>query len=308
MILLLRMVFGIVALVLTYNIFRRLRSGHEKPSLNDLLQFLGIVVSILVATFANPIAQTLQATAEAPTPIATFTYAPEVIVAPTATLTSLPTDKPAESPTTSLAPTPTATVQSTVEPSWCDNFDDGRIDESRWNLPTDPTLIYEENGVLNFRVVDDAWAGLEAKLTNETIVDIRFTITLISYEENIPGGTGIDVFLKEAEPVFSVDIGPGPNGPGGEFSFCPDFNAEYDECQHPTPVPNRGAFNVVVGKPIGIHVTGSGHDIIFDIDNQPLASAPVTAPIENFQFFIYADPDAALQATIDNVCVTYEGN
>jgi hypothetical protein len=60
--------------------------------------------------------------------------------------------------------------------------------------------------------------------------------------------------------------------------------------------------------PIAVHVNGTGHNITFNIGNQPLASAPVTASIENFQFFIYADPGATLHATIDNACVTYVSN
>jgi hypothetical protein len=201
-----------------------------------------------------------------------------------------------------------------VEPSWCDNFDNGSIDENRWNLPTDPAIIYEENGVLNFRVrddpsrVDEAWAGLEAKLTDRLIAHISFTIRLISYGENTPGGTGVDVFLKDAEPVFSVDVGPGPNGPGGEFSFCPNFIAGYEECQHPTPAPNKAAFPVILGTPIDVQISGTGNDLNFNIGNQSLASAPVTASIENFQFFIYSDPGATLHATIDNACITYMSN
>jgi hypothetical protein len=246
---------------------------------------------------------------EAPTPSTTATPQTATLVPPVSSDTPSPTSTPSLQP-----PTGTATIQTGAEPSWCDDFDDGTIDQSRWNLPTDSTIIYEQNGTLNFRVIEeqsrdnDAWAGLDAKQAGQPISEVSYTIALESYGENVPGGVGVDIFLMNEDPLYSFDIGPGPNGAGGEFSFCPNYDAGYDDCEHPTPLPDKASLSVNLQTPMQVRVVDTGKDITFYVDNELRANRPVNAPIENFQFYVYADPGSTLHAAIDNVCVTYISN
>jgi hypothetical protein len=212
--------------------------------------------------------------------------------------------------------TATETTQPTGDPSlvWQDHFDDGIIDLEKWNLPTDPLLIFEQNGVMNFRVAADQsrnaaiWSGLEAKPSQKPIREITFTVMLNSYGELSSGGLGMDVFLKDAEPVISIDFGYDSDGVAGSFTFCPDFNAfnqNYDRCVYPTPIPDEEAFPNSDRTPLHIRVISTGESIDFYADGKLLASELAATSIENFQFFIYAEQEGTLQGNIDDLQVTY---
>jgi hypothetical protein len=157
----------------------------------------------------------------------------------------------------------------------------------------------------------DAWAGLEATPIGKPIREIVFWIVLQSGNADISSGAGIDVFMMDAEPVYSVDIGP-YSPPSGEFSFCPNYdvfsNDGYFGCEHPTPIPNQSAFRINFGVPIELRVVTSGTGISFELNKAVVSKQSVFGPIDNFEFFVYSDPNGALQAEIDNACVTYRGD
>jgi hypothetical protein len=213
---------------------------------------------------------------------------------------------------------PTATIQPIIDSSsvWHDNFDDGIIDVDKWILPTDPMLIFEQNGVMNFRVVGDqsrnasVSSEFEAKANQKPIHEITFTVMLNSYGELSTGALGIDVFFKDADPTVSVEFGyDGSDGPRGYFSFCPDFLAfdeDYERCVNPTPIPDGDAFPNFDGTPRQIRVVSTGERIDFYVDGEILASKSVSAWIENFRFFVYADQEGALQGIIDDLQVIYQ--
>jgi hypothetical protein len=216
------------------------------------------------------------------------------------------------------APQVTATIQQTIDSSfvWQDNFNDGMIDVDRWNLPTDLMLIFEQNGVMNFRVVGDQSrdavisSEFESKPNQKPIREIKFKVMLNSYGELNRGALGIDVFLKDADPTLSVEFGyDGSDGPGGSFSFCPDFNAfdeDYERCVYPTPMPDEDAFPNFDSTPLQIRVISTGERIDFYGDGEILASKSVSAWIENFRFFVYAEQEATLQGIIDDLHVIYQ--
>jgi hypothetical protein len=212
--------------------------------------------------------------------------------------------------------TATQTTQPAGDPSlvWQDHFDDGIIDAEKWNLPTDPLLIFEQNGVMNFRVVEDQsrntamWSGLEAKPGQKSIREISFTVMLNSYGELSTGGLGIDVFLKDAEPILSVDFGYDSDGVAGGFSFCPDinaFNETFERCVYPTPIPDEDSFPNSDRIPLQVRVVSTGESIDFYADGRIFASEPAATWIENFQFFIYAEQEGTLQGNIDDLQVIY---
>jgi hypothetical protein len=212
----------------------------------------------------------------------------------------------------------TATIQPIIDSSlvWHDNFDDGIIEVDRWILPTDLMLIFEQNGVMNFRVVEDqsrnatVSSELEAKANQKPIREITFTVMLNSYGELSTGALGIDVFLEDTDPIVSVEFGyDGSDGPRGVFSFCPDFNAfdeDYQRCVNPTPIPDEDAFPNFDGTPLQIRVISTGERIDFYVDGEILASKSVSAWIENFRFFVYAEQEATLQGIIDDLQVIYQ--
>jgi hypothetical protein len=188
---------------------------------------------------------------------------------------------------------------------WCDDFNDERIDESRWIMPKDAALLSERNGVLNFTVAAEQsestvlWATLEAIPRGYQIVEVSFLITLESYDGKVPGGTGIEIFLVD-DRVLSVDVGPGPSGPGVEFSSCPRRGASYSECEH----PERGP--VPVSLPIPVRVVGVDGSVEFHFDGEMRVRFPVgQTPTTGFRFYLYADPGSVFFATIDEVCVKY---
>jgi hypothetical protein len=131
---------------------------------------------------------------------------------------------------------------------------------------------------------------------------------LNSYGELSSGGLGIDVFLKDVEPILSVDFGYNADGVAGGFSFCPDinaFNENYERCVNPTPIPDEEAFPNSDRTPLQIRVVSTGESIDFYADGKMLASEPAAAWIENFQFFVYAEQEGTLQGNIDDLQVIY---
>jgi hypothetical protein len=219
-----------------------------------------------------------------------------------------------------VSPSETLALQPTVSSAlqWCDGFDERNIDLDKWNSPDHQAIIYPENGVLNFIVSeeqtrnDEVNASLDTKQTNppKPIQEVSYTVTLKSYGINATGSVGIDIFLLGIDPVLSVDIGPDSNNLEGEFSFCPNFDTYYFDCEHPTPYPNGDFIPVTLESPTKVRVVWTGEKVDFYIgDNAiPLASQPVASPIENFLLHVDANQGSTLQATIDNVCVTYTSN
>jgi hypothetical protein len=213
--------------------------------------------------------------------------------------------------------TDTQTTETVSDSSlvWQDDFDDGTIDVNKWILPTDPSLIFEQDGVMNFSVLEDQsqngeiWSGLEARNNPKPIQEITFTVMLNSHGAVSSGGVGIDLFLKHADPILSVVFEYDSDEVAGYFLDCPDyqaFNVDYEKCLSPTPIPNQdGGFPSFDGIPVQIRVVSTGESIDFHANGVMLASRPVSAWIENFQFYVSAEQAGTIQGTIDDLQVTY---
>ncbi len=224
----------------------------------------------------------------------------------------IPTDTPmaTQTPTSTntVTPSPTSTPTTTTPAmGWCDNFNDGLIDQSKWLLPADSSLLYEQDGVMNFRVTQaQSQAGnvdpvLESILLGKHVGEVTFTIALESFIGNIPGAAGPAYYLEDGREL-SVDVGPGgPNGPAFEFSLCRTPTCkDYEDYFH----PDGGDFPV--GTRVPMKMTWTGESLKFYI-NDELRIEPSTLnnPITGFLFSMYADPNSAYHVTVDDVCVKY---
>jgi len=231
-----------------------------------------------------------------------------------AKLAAIPTDTPLPSSTPTFTPPPT--LMETPAPTllaaggggvsqWCDDFNDGRIDENKWLLPTDENYIYGRDGVLNLlnevQAENLVGASLEATGAGRPIREVSFTITLESYQGGIAGAAGLEVHLEGGRDL-SVDVGPGSNDPGVEFSICrnPPCSGDYNEYDH----PDGGPFPVGVSTPV--RVVWTGEKVEFYVDNVFRVEQSVDpGPITELQFYMYADPGSVFHAKVDDVCVIY---
>jgi len=216
----------------------------------------------------------------------TATFTPTLLPAITSPLTSMPT--------------------MTLVAATCDDFENGIIDKTSWNLRGDETIISEKNGVLNLNVIDQsqngsAFAAVEANLVEgKRVSEVSYTTTLISYGDNKYGIGGIDFFLEGGQ-LISLGVGPGSPGLGQiEFSICPTRNSDYDECEHPS-------LNIPIGAPLTIQAIASNQIMDFYIDNELQQTVPISSSIANIQFYLYGDQGSAFHVTVDDLCIHYSG-
>jgi hypothetical protein len=218
-------------------------------------------------------------------PEPTFTLTPPTAI-PT-TPTPSPDPVPATEPPTStpiLEPTPTP-VQRVHE--WGDEFNGVEPDPTKWIPSTDKNRIYVRNGVLNLinelPTENLVGASMSATGAGRRIKEISFVITLKSFEGNVPGGAGLGVYLDGSRDL-QVDVGPGPNGPGIEFSVCrnPRCSGDYNEYDH----PNGGAFPVGIATPMQVLWTGQA--IEFYVNNVlRVVQTQDPMPIANSRVSVY---------------------
>ncbi len=207
--------------------------------------------------------------------------------------------------TVTCATPPTSTPSPIPITQWCDNFNDGQIDQSKWLSPTDANLIYEQDGVLNLRVTaeqsqgGEVWAKLNAIPAGQ-INAVSFATTLRSFTGAIPGAGGLGVDLEDTR-IFSLDVGPGPDGPGSEFYLCHTLPCTaYDQSYHP------GATSFPVNLLTPMRLVWTGETVKFFVNGEARVEAPTNyKSITGFHLYLYADPGSVFHATVDDVCVTY---
>lgn len=211
-------------------------------------------------------------------------------------------------PTTDLTPAPpdsTAARSSTIS----DDFADGIIDPDKWLNPSDGDVVYESNGLLNFRIRSEqslAADGMSARIEGISgggqVEDVTYKATLVSSEaidSEQASGVRLDLFMSDGR-LLSVDIGANDEGPGSEFLDCPTALSEYDECK-----TNQGP--IVRGKrPSVVLATWSeeGVEVRFNGNLAHLFPTGGVA-IVKLQFFVYADPGRGLHLTVDDFAATY---
>lgn len=206
--------------------------------------------------------------------------------------------------------TPTPAAISTSQQ--CDDFNGQQIDENKWQFEEKPNVTYVQNGVLNFDVTAEQSESKDIRGSElvwlpvgRPIKEISFTTTLVSYKGDIPGGAGLDIYLKGGQ-AFSAKVGPGPKGrPGLEFSICQNApcSQNYDDYEHPS------GGSVQVSVPIPMRVVWTGRAIQFYVKEVLYQQrSSVQTPITKFQLSMYADPGSEFHMTMDDVCVIYEDN
>ncbi len=205
------------------------------------------------------------------------------------------------------SPSPQKASSGTIS-NWCDNFASGQIDSSKWQPSSDPNLIYQADGALNFAVTADqsSGQGVDASIqpvpATQNVKDISFVITLESVSGNVPGGAGIEIFQADGRDS-SVYIGPGgDNGPNLEFSICrtTKCSGQEDEYDH----PEGGDFPVGVRTPMRIVWTGG--KIQFYVNGTLRAeNSKDPSPIHTFQFSLSSEQGSVFHIKIDDVCVNY---
>jgi hypothetical protein len=223
-------------------------------------------------------------------------------------------------------PSPNNTAATTS--TWCDDFNAGTIDTSKWGPPTDGNLIFERDGVLNLANSSPAQTTLGSDLQaiglGRRIKEISLTLTLASNEGGNTGGAGLRVDLESGRDLYMY-IGPGENAGGypseAEFQICrnppcnPDNSNEYATYQSLFPI----------GTPTHVRVNWRGDRVEFYIDDvlqdhnlesespqDPSSMMELLSrdhePITQFGFTMYADPGSVFHATVDDLCVTYAGS
>ncbi|MGH8885233.1 MAG: hypothetical protein ACRDYX_08695 [Egibacteraceae bacterium] len=202
-------------------------------------------------------------------------------------------------PTTpSPPPCPPATQQS-------DGFSGNVVDLHKWEPPTNSKLIYAANGVLNLKVAaDDSTESIGAELVSRPVgrpvCEVSFITTVLSYQGDKPGGAGITVEHEDGRD-HSVDIGPGPDGPGIEYSIC-----KKEQCSGNYGDYDHEGMAVKVGEVKKIRLLWTGGKLQIYIDEALWAEAPDNqTPIAKVRLGLYGDPGSVYHATIDDVLITY---
>lgn len=191
-----------------------------------------------------------------------------------------------------------------------DNFDDGRLG-ALWRDPTDGALIAEDNGALNFTVdrehtprqgEESVSAELPAVPEGERLIEAEFTVTLTSYEADVPGGVRLNLFLANGQVLY-IDVGPSPDGPGSEFVLCETIETDYDDCKQ------EDGPEVIPEEPLRVRAAWVGSRVDFFLDERAAESFTVNeVPITNVGFFVYADPGSVFHAIVDDFQATYEND
>jgi hypothetical protein len=184
---------------------------------------------------------------------------------------------------------------------WCDDFDDGFIDQDKWRLPSDVDLIYERDEVLNFNIsqpnANVVGSSIAANILDDRrIEDIYYMTTLRSYVGDIPTGVGLGILLAN-DKYLSLDLGSGPNGPGFEFSICPDPSADYEECEH------LDGPDAIVGVPTFVRLVHVNDNLDFYLDGIPYLREDAHEPITAVEFYLFADPGGIIHVEMDDVCI-----
>jgi hypothetical protein len=227
---------------------------------------------------------------------------------PSITETLTPMSEPMVKAILTDVPSGEATGGETVS-QWCDVFSDNVINQERWQIGGDEeNLIYEEDGVLNFIVLEeqsarenkDKWlSGLPEM---RPIREVSFTITLLD-SNDVSGATRIEVFQTGGREL-NASFGPSPNGPELEFGFCPDSScSDYGDYVHPGP-PAKGP--IALGTPLNTRLVWIDEKVVFYIDGFSPVEVAAAEPITNLRLSLHADQGSVFHAVIDNFCVTYE--
>jgi hypothetical protein len=129
--------------------------------------------------------------------------------------------------------------------------------------------------------------------------EVTYTITLVSYDADESGGVRLNLFLEDGQ-VFSIGVGPSPNGPDMEFHICPTDDSDYDECAH----PDRDS--VLVAVPIQMKAVWTGEAVEFYVDDIRRVTQAVTQKkILKVQLSMYADPGSTYHTTVDDVHIIF---
>ncbi len=182
-----------------------------------------------------------------------------------------------------------------------DDFNDGILNPAKWTSPTDPKLIYEGNGVLNFEITAPPSETIGSKLDAITqlgrIEQVTYTATVVSSGANKSAGARLDLLLANGR-LLQADVGTSEGGPGTEFLACPNSTVGYSECN---PQPGR---TVAVGEKLEMKAVWTSGAITFYIGVDPAASFPVDGvPVVGFGFSMYGDKDSVFHVGVDNVNV-----
>jgi hypothetical protein len=214
----------------------------------------------------------------------------------------LPTLTRNEAPT-ETAPTATISILPLTS-GWVDDFNNDPIDRTKWFGPTDAALIYEAEGVLNFAAPVspmEQGSNITVLPQGQAVQEVSFSISLESYEANIPGGVGIELLLSDGR-TLNLDAGPGPNGPGSEFSICPDQDASYVDCDHP-----EGP-SIEQNVPIFVQILQTEDYVDFFIDQVLyLREQIISETIIRVRLYMYADPGSGFHTVVDNVYIKFAG-
>lgn len=206
---------------------------------------------------------------------------------------------------------PAQTASSGSVSNWCDKFAAGQIDASKWQQPSDPSLIFAENGGLNFAVTEDqsSQQGVDASIqpvpANQDVKEISFAITLNSVSGNVPGGAGLEFFQADGRDS-SMYIGPGGgNGPDLEISICrtTKCSGQEDEYDHP------GGSDFPTGVRTPMRIVRTGGKIQFYVNGAVQAEYNQDpSPIRDFQFSLSSEKGSVFHIKVEDVCVSYGGS
>lgn len=184
---------------------------------------------------------------------------------------------------------------SAVEPEvgYCEPFEKGL---NIWDIEYGEEYIVVADGFLHFVVNNEGSFKMRAQ---GSFREISTNAQLNFTGRDIPGGLGLGVILSNGRDM-TIDIGPGPNGPGFELSICPDScSGNYDEYDHPQ------AGTIRTGSEMMLRIVSTSNAIQFYIDNSLVYEVLEESPIAEAFIYGYGDPGSFFTASADNLCVTY---
>jgi hypothetical protein len=202
-----------------------------------------------------------------------------------------------------LTPAPDASQTPRAPSSWTEGFN-GQTDIAHWGEPTEPDLMFVQNGQLKIRVrAEDSLSGsassyLDAKIENENVSSVSFDFGLADVIGNGAGGLGVYITLSDDREAY-MDVGPSAGQPSVEIPYLDFVCGSAFSCTTVDGPP------VSIGQLVKGQILLTTSEIGMYADGVKYLSMPTSgARIAKLQIFINGDPGSAFSGWLDNVSVS----